>query len=99
MPENHAPDDGGFRIVHHYSLPGEAWHIELAVPPHDGDCGRTILVAEIPGEDPERKSAFHICSPNEYTVPYEVMVRLTAEAAHQAERTRLRFERGEHLSG
>ncbi|WP_326756831.1 hypothetical protein OH738_39960 [Streptomyces hirsutus] len=96
-----------YALQFHYTLPDDAWCVELseAVPasaswaeiPHAETHlpGTALLVAVIPDEDPDLEPTVHIHSHDEHAIPYEIMRWFMEQVADQVERCRIAFEQEE----
>ena len=89
-----------FAVQFHYSLPTDAWCVELseAVPAPESWADRpdspaylsgpSFITAEVPDEDPKADPTIHVRSPEGYAVPYEVMLWFMEKVAEEVERCR-----------
>lgn len=85
MPELREHAGRHYAIQFHYSLPDDAWCVELseAVPAPAAWAeipnaqthlpGPAFIVAVVPDEDPDLEPTVHIRSHDEHVVPYEIM--------------------------
>ena len=93
-----------YAVQYHYSLPNDAWTMELseAVPAptawaDDPEAdrhlpGAAVVAAFVPDEDPGREPTIHVGGHDERVIPYEIVRWFMGFVDQEVERRRTAFE-------